>query len=42
MGWKMSRLSSSLWGLLREPDSLSTANQALEDIREAMLTCMSH
>ncbi len=42
MGWKMSRLSSSLWGLLREPDSLSTASQALEDIREAMLTCMSH
>lgn len=41
MSWKMSRISSSLLGLLRESDSPADAEQKLENIREEMLECMA-
>jgi hypothetical protein len=42
MSWKMSRLSSSLLGLLRDPDGAANNVQKLEDIREEMLGYMAH
>lgn len=43
MSWKISRLSSSLMGLLREREPYQTAENysQIENIREEMLKCMS-
>jgi hypothetical protein len=41
MGWKMSRLSSSLMGLLREPEPATGSPSQLEHIRQEMLACLA-
>jgi hypothetical protein len=41
MSWKISRLSSSLMGLLREPDQRAESRSQVEQIREEMLDCMA-
>ena len=40
MGWKISRLSSSLMGLLREPESVAGTQIQLERIRQEILACV--
>jgi hypothetical protein len=41
MGWKFSRITTSLMGLLSESDADMKAQSRLEDIREAMLESMT-
>ena len=43
MGWKISRLSTSLMGLLRErePNQSAATQSRIEHIREEMLDCMA-
>ena len=41
MGWKMSRLSSSLMGLVREPEPAPGTASQLEHIRRVMLDCLT-
>jgi hypothetical protein len=40
MGWKISRLSSSLMGLLREPEAATGTLIQLEHIRREILDCV--
>lgn len=41
MSWKISRISTSLMGLLRDSESPADADAQLENIREEMLECMA-
>lgn len=41
MSWKISRISSTLMGLMRESQSTLQSSEPLEDIRTRMLDCMS-
>ena len=41
MGWKISRISSSLMGLLREPEPQTGLPAQLELIRQSLLDCMA-
>jgi hypothetical protein len=41
MGWKMSRISSSLMGLMREPEPETGMPSRLEHIRRDMLACLA-
>jgi hypothetical protein len=41
MGWKMSRISSSLMGLLREPDQSAGSLKQVEHIRREVLDCLA-
>lgn len=42
MSWKISRFTTSLMGLLRESGQDSSLDDRMEDIREAMLDCLSN
>lgn len=41
MSWKISRFTTSLMGLLRESGQDAAHDTRMEDIREAMLECLS-
>jgi hypothetical protein len=41
MAWKISRLSSSLIGLWREPETGTGSQEQLQLIRSAMLDCIT-
>ena len=41
MSWKLSHLSSSLMGLLRDTDASQQSANKLDDIREEMLECLA-
>lgn len=41
MSWKISRISSTLMGLMRDTQSTLQASEPLEAIRSQMLDCMS-
>jgi len=41
MSWKISRFTTSLMGLLRESGQDNSLDARMEDIREAMLDCLS-
>jgi len=41
MSWKISRLSSTLMELLREPDPVPQAPEQIEAIRSRMLACLA-
>ena len=40
MSWKISRITTSIMGMLRDPEGSSAMDNQLEDIREEMLGCM--
>ena len=41
MGWKMSHLSSSLMGMLRQPEQGTGTPSQMEHIRGEMLACLA-